>query len=248
MAAVEIPISEQHAFLDLAKAFEWDTLKHRIDMNPALVSVQPSGREGALRWSALHQAAYGGSADMVNYLLRKHAVPEALTSDGKTPLEVAKTAEVKAILRTFMSTPEVHRLMSDPGVGKLSKSPKRTKKLVKHSKASVMKVAKAKKKVKKVNKTVAKGKRAKALVYSGRYVRTSGGLKKETLAKNKKGKIVSARKQAFSKIVGFNNIRRWLQAFKTAREELGINGFVPVKKGSALYAATRKTYDSPSRS
>jgi len=61
-----IQISEQHAFLDLAKEFNWAAVKRHINANPLLVNVQP-----CLRWSALHQAAFGGSGDAVRFLLKQ---------------------------------------------------------------------------------------------------------------------------------------------------------------------------------
>merc|ERR1739848_437285 len=63
-----------------------------------------------------------------------------------------------------------------------------------------MKAPKAKKamKVKKVS-VIAKGKRAKLAVFSGKKAKTSGGLTKATLTKNKSGKIVSKALSAGSK-------------------------------------------------
>jgi len=72
-----IPIAEQHAFLDLAKEFDWAAVKRHISANPLLVNVQPCGRDGTLRWSALHQAAFSGSADAVRFLLEHKAAIDA---------------------------------------------------------------------------------------------------------------------------------------------------------------------------
>ena len=43
---------------------------------------------------------------------------------------------------------------------------------------------------------IAKGKMAKSVVFRGSKAKTSGGLKKSDLKKNKNGKIVSAKKSA----------------------------------------------------
>merc|ERR1712194_99622 len=56
-------------------------------------------------------------------------------------------------------------------------------------KAKVIKKAKKKKAMKK--SVIAKGKMAKAMVMRGSKEKTSGGLKKDSLRKNKGGKIVS---------------------------------------------------------
>merc|ERR1712153_286652 len=61
-------------------------------------------------------------------------------------------------------------------------------------KAKVMKKAKAMKKA-----VIAKGKMAKAMVMRGSKEKTSGGLKKDSLRKNKGGKIVSKKKSESSK-------------------------------------------------
>merc|ERR1719373_1297162 len=56
---------------------------------PKIVNVQPSGR-----WSALHQAAESGNAEAVKFLLAHGANLEVLTSDGKTPKDVADSKVV----------------------------------------------------------------------------------------------------------------------------------------------------------
>ena len=62
-----------------------------------------------------------------------------------------------------------------------------------------MKMKKAAKKSRKMKKRVskvAKGKRAKNSVFRGTKEKTSGGLKKSNLKKNKRGKVVSAKMSA----------------------------------------------------
>merc|ERR1711935_258573 len=91
---------------------------------------------------------------------------------------------------------------------------------------------------------VAKGKRAKASVFSGKKVKTSGGLQKTDLKKNKAGKIVS--KKASARAAASKNgkwIAKWGAATKAARTQLNIKGFCPVggrtAKGQALLKAVR---------
>merc|ERR1711973_315251 len=101
-----------------------------------------------------------------------------------------------------------------------------------------------KKKAKRVSK-VAKGRGAKARVFKGSKVRTSGGLRKSSLIKNKHGKVVSKKLSAHGK-KQYKNISKFAQASKAARKALGIRGFVPVggktSKGQALLRKIRSIY------
>merc|ERR1719277_240237 len=90
---------------------------------------------------------------------------------------------------------------------------------------------------------IAKGKRAKSSVFRGTKVKTSGGLKKTDLKKNKAGKVVSAKASAAAKKgKGFKKIAAWGAACKA----MGIKGFCPVggktAKGKALYAKVKSLY------
>merc|ERR1719473_1077815 len=94
---------------------------------------------------------------------------------------------------------------------------------------------------------IAKGKRSKVSVFKGTKVKTSGGLKKSDLKKNKAGKIVSrARSEATKKSKGYKKVMAWASAFKAARKQLGIKGFCAcggkTKQGQALLAKTRSLY------
>merc|ERR1719321_1550011 len=90
---------------------------------------------------------------------------------------------------------------------------------------------------------VAKGRGAKARVYKGKKEKTSGGLKKGDIIKNKAGKFVS--RKASNRAKNSKNgkkIIKWAHAFKAARKALGVKGFKPCKKGSALYKKTMELY------
>merc|ERR1711890_220339 len=94
---------------------------------------------------------------------------------------------------------------------------------------------------------IAKGKRGKSSVFRGTKVKTSGGLKKSDLKKNKAGKVVSRKaSDAARKRKGFKKIVAWAAAFKQARRALGIKGFVAcggkTAQGKALLAKTRSFY------
>merc|ERR1719265_3017908 len=52
--------------------------------------------------------------------------------------------------------------------------------------------------------------------------------------KNKVGKIVSRKSSANGK-KAYKYIKGWTTAVQQARTEVGVKGFVAVKKGSALY-------------
>merc|ERR1719356_2159267 len=96
------------------------------------------------------------------------------------------------------------------------------------------------KKAMKVSK-IAKGKRAKAAVFSGKKAKTSGGLTKDGLIRNKNGKVVSKKMSAAAK--KRNSIAKWTAAVKAARKALSIKGFCAVGgksvQGRALYAKAK---------
>merc|ERR1712204_63300 len=88
---------------------------------------------------------------------------------------------------------------------------------------------------------VARGKRARAAVFTGKKAKTMSGLTKDSLMKNKTGKIVSKAASARSKKAFANSaLKKWGDAVKRARTQLGISGFCAVNgetaQGKALYA------------
>merc|ERR1712127_301611 len=111
-----------------------------------------------------------------------------------------------------------------------------------------MKAMKAKKVMKamkamKVSK-IAKGKRAKSAVFAGTKEKTSGGLSKDKLTKNKQGKVVSKAASSRSKNAWANSgLKKWSDATKQARKELNIKGFCVIggstAQGKALLAKVR---------
>eukprot|EP00930_Biecheleria_cincta_P061711 TRINITY_DN47274_c0_g1_i1.p1 TRINITY_DN47274_c0_g1~~TRINITY_DN47274_c0_g1_i1.p1 ORF type:complete len:161 (-),score=48.51 TRINITY_DN47274_c0_g1_i1:146-571(-) len=103
-----------------------------------------------------------------------------------------------------------------------------------------MKAMKAKRQSK-----VAKGRLARAMVLRGRKEKTSGGLTKDSLIKNKRGKVVSKRASAAGR-KRFAFIEGWLQCVNEAREKLHIKGFTAINgkstAGKALYAKSKALY------
>merc|ERR1719330_361006 len=98
------------------------------------------------------------------------------------------------------------------------------------------------KKAKKVS-IIGRGRLAKSQVFKGRKTRTSGGLKKSDLKRNKNGKIVSIKKSNFAKK---SKIGKWATAVVAARQSLNVKGFCAVggktKQGQQLLAKVRSLY------
>lgn len=111
-------------------------------------------------------------------------------------------------------------------------------------KVKAMKVKLMKKPMKKAMKVsvIAKNKRAKSSVWRGKKEKTSTGLKKEHLKKSKDGKLVTTAKSEAARNNFAKTVARWISACKQARAELGITGFVAVKKGTPLYLKAKELY------
>merc|ERR1712127_596021 len=92
-----------------------------------------------------------------------------------------------------------------------------------------MKKTMKKKKAAKKASIVAKGRGAKARVFKGLKTKTSSGLTKDTLIKSKSGKVVSkAHSAASKKKFASGPLKKWCDAAKVARKEMGIKGFCAV--------------------
>merc|ERR1712093_150850 len=96
-------------------------------------------------------------------------------------------------------------------------------------------------KAKKIS-VIATGKYAKAVVFRGGKEKTASGLKKSDLMKSKTGKLVSKKSHAAGK-KAYKNIKDWTIAVQKARKELGVKGFVAIKKGSALYKKAKEFFE-----
>merc|ERR1719245_922469 len=111
-----------------------------------------------------------------------------------------------------------------------------------------MKVTKAMKsmKVMKAKKIsmIAKGTRAKWSVFRGTKTKTVGGLTKDKLMLNKRGKVVSkAGSAASKKRYATSMTKAWIQSIVAARKHMSITGFCPMNgktaEGKALYAKVK---------
>merc|ERR1712203_536472 len=100
-------------------------------------------------------------------------------------------------------------------------------------------------KAKRVSK-VAKGKLGRAQVLRGTKEKTSSGLTKDKLVKNKSGKIVSVKQSAAGKKRYNNTIKAWNECVAQARKALNLKGFVAINgkkaEGKALYAKAKALY------
>merc|ERR1712066_431040 len=99
-------------------------------------------------------------------------------------------------------------------------------------------------KAKRVSK-VARGCFAKALVLRGSKEKTAGGLTKDALTRNKRGKIVSKRASALGKR-RYKNIEAWVESVVAARKALQMQGFVAINgktvQGKALYVKSKALF------
>ena len=71
--------------------------------------------------------------------------------------------------------------------------------------------------------------RKKLTVFNGTIPKTSSGLTRACLIKNKRNKIVSKKQQAAGK-KAYARIEKWIEAVQKAKNALGIFGFVAIKK------------------
>ena len=94
---------------------------------------------------------------------------------------------------------------------------------------------------KKAVSKIAKGKLAKLVVFRGNKAKTTGGLSKSELIKNKNGRVVSKKQSANGK-KAYANIKGWTVAVQKARKALGVKGFVAVKKGTPLYKKAKELF------
>merc|ERR1719367_228355 len=86
---------------------------------------------------------------------------------------------------------------------------------------------------------------AKAMVWRGSKAKTSGGLTKDALMHNARGKVVSKRASAHGKRM-FGNIQGWVDSVMDARKALHLEGFVAINgkslSGKAMYVKAKALY------
>merc|ERR1719362_2584514 len=111
-----------------------------------------------------------------------------------------------------------------------------------------MSAVKAMRKVKTTRKSkVARGRFARSMVLRGvgGKEKTTSGLRKEDLMRNKRGKVVSKKASSRGRIA-FKKISKWTAAIVAARKALAMTGFVAIngntREGKALYAKAKALY------
>lgn len=86
-------------------------------------------------------------------------------------------------------------------------------------------------------------KMAKAVAFRGGDTEGRTNLRKEDLTRSKSGKIVSKRaSEAAKKRYEDSGAKLWAQAIKKTRDEMGLVGFVVLKKGTPMYLRAREIY------
>merc|ERR1712014_82399 len=94
---------------------------------------------------------------------------------------------------------------------------------------------------------IARGIMAKSVVFRGSKEKTTSGLTKSMLHKNKRGKIVSKKQTAAGK-KAYSKIAPWTKACTQAKKSLNITGFVLINgktsRGKALYAKAKSLYSA----
>lgn len=181
----------------------------------------------------------------VKLLLERNAALDAKTGAGETPLDVAKNSAVRSLLQSEAIARAGGAAMTKARAGGAAMTKAATPLRARHVASKASKKGKAMKlKVMKVMKRkIASGKHAKARVWKGRFEKTAGGLTKDHLTKSKAGKIVSKKRQLLGH-KAYGNLKGWVEAFKKARAQLGVTGFVVLKTGSPLYLATKELYQA----
>merc|ERR1711975_148907 len=83
---------------------------------------------------------------------------------------------------------------------------------------------------------------AKSVVFRGSKEKTIGGLTKNLLMRNKRGKVVSKKANASGK-KAFRNVQDWISSVVAARKALQVTGFVAINgkslQGKALYVKSK---------
>merc|ERR1712039_1024997 len=107
-------------------------------------------------------------------------------------------------------------------------------KAMKAMKVKAMKAMKAKR----VSKRM-----AKAIAFRGGNTGGATTLAKSDLVRCKTGKIVSKAKSVLAKKRYAAGIGKWTKAVQNARKELGVRGFLAIKKGTPLYKKAKEFFN-----
>ena len=123
------------------------------------------------------------------------------------------------------------------------RSSKRSPRRATRRRVSRRKVVRKARKAKKAKRVSVVGN--KRQVWNGTRERTIGGLTKKDLMKSKSGKIVSKKQALRAKgNMKKNGLGKWMAAVKQVRKEMGLKGFVAIKKGTPYYKRVRAVYEA----
>ena len=123
------------------------------------------------------------------------------------------------------------------------RSSKRSTRRATRRRVSRRKVVRKARKAKKAKRVSVVGN--KRQVWNGTRERTIGGLTKNDLMKSKSGKIVSKKQALRAKgNMKKNGLGKWMAAVKQVRKEMGLKGFVAIKKGTPYYKRVRAVYEA----
>lgn len=167
------------------------------------------------------------------YGSRNHAALQQASSSGEVIQKCTSKPKSSRKAEAKSTKSVKKKAMKTAKATKATKTKKAIKAMI-AKQASMMKAA-----TKKTVSKVATGKRAWVQLMTGQKEKTRKGLRKSDLMRNKEGRIVSKKRSANGKI-NFTNIARWVAACKRARDELGLTGFVAIRKDSALYRRARE--------
>merc|ERR1711953_1401944 len=86
-------------------------------------------------------------------------------------------------------------------------------------------------------------KATKAIAFRGGNTGGATTLAKSDLVRSKTGKIVSKAKSVLAKKRYAAGIGKWTKAVQKARKELGVRGFLAIKKGTPLYKKAKEFFN-----
>ena len=81
---------------------------------------------------------------------------------------------------------------------------------------------------------------ARSEVQAGLAKRTRGGLRRDDLVTRRNGVLMSVKELQKHRRHGHRNLRHWTLSLLKARDDLGLEAFMPASKGSALYVKAKE--------
>lgn len=167
---------------------------------------------------------------------------------AKTQAFLAKVArEAKAKAKAMALAAEKAAAQAREAARKASAFSWQQRRAVKKAKEARQKAAASRRSDGGLPKKIAYGRYAKAMVYTGKREKTSGGVKQTDLLKNSRGRIVSQQKMAACKRTYRGSpVEAWINAVSAARKALDFKGWVTIggktAQGRALHAKAKSIH------